>query len=115
MPGSLCSAHTHSLPLEYEQQMLLYSAGCCYLSCGLAGLPLFGFSKDSLQRREEGKGELEEEEDEEDFGQPQVEGGTTGVRSVDIVLIQHLLHCEFLLQHLQVQFCTSTPVSYAYR
>ena len=31
-----------------------------------------------------------------------IEGGSTGVKAVDIVLIQHLLHCEFLLQHLQV-------------
>ena len=42
-----------------------------------------------------------------------MEGGTTGVRSVDIVLIQHLLHCEFLLQHLQVEFTlTAQPLQY---
>ena len=71
----------------------------------------FGFSKDSLQRREEVRGEGEV--DEEDIGQPEVEGGTTGMRSVDIVLIQHLLHCEFLLQHLQVQIGFLTPVMFS--
>ena len=64
----------------------------------------FGFSKDSLQRKEGARGEVGEEE--EDFGRPEVEGGTTGVRSVDVVLIQHLLHCEYLLQHLQVLYMT---------
>ena len=60
----------------------------------------FGFSKDSLQRREETRKEREIDEDK--FYHREVEGGTTGSRSIDIVLIQHLLHCEFLLQHLQV-------------
>ena len=31
----------------------------------------------------------------------EVEGGTVGVASVDTLLVQHLLHCEYLLQHLQ--------------
>ena len=31
----------------------------------------------------------------------EVEGGTVGVKSVDAVLTQHLLHCEYLLQRLQ--------------
>ena len=112
---ALSAQYTHSLPLEHEQELLGCGVDYCHSTShgylAPAGLPLFGFSKDSLQRREEGKGEMEEEEeeeDEEDFGQPQVEGGTTGMRSVDIVLIQHLLHCEFLLQHLQVQFTSQT-------
>ena len=56
--------------------------------------PLSLLSKDLEQRRAD--------EEDQCCVQPNVEGGTTGVRSVDIVLIQHLLHCEFLLQHLQV-------------
>lgn len=61
----------------------------------------FGFSKDLLQQSDETK--EEREMDEENIRHQEVEGGTTGNRSVDIVLIQHLLHCEFLLQHLQVR------------
>lgn len=55
----------------------------------------FGFGKDSLDETEE--------EDDVDFSHCEVEGGTTGIRNIDICLIQHLLHCEFLLQHLQVK------------